>query len=118
MKLVICGNGMDLHLGFGTSYQEYKRFLAEAKFIQGESAISTIEGSNFFVSRVAENWSDLENSLTFDVEKYVENLLFVYDRDIEPYDEEKSRSQIEAANLFQKNDPETIAFDFTNKWFF
>ena len=76
MKLVICGNGMDLHLGFSTSYQEYKRFLTEAKFIQGQSAISIIEGSKFFVSRDADCWSDLEKSLKFDAEKYVEGLLF------------------------------------------
>lgn len=118
MKLVICGNGMDLHLGFRTSYQEYKRFLTEAKFIQGQSAISLIEGSKFFVSRDVDCWSDLENSLAFNAEEYIEELLFAYDRDIEPYDEEKSRSQIEASNIFQKNNPETIAFDFTNKWFF
>lgn len=118
MKLVICGNGMDLHLGFRTSYQEYKRFLTEAKFIQGQSAISIIEGSKFFVSRDADCWSDLEKSLKFDAEKYVEGLIFAYDRDIEPYDEVKSREQIEAANQFEKNNPETIAFDFTNRWFF
>lgn len=118
MKLVICGNGMDLHLGFRTSYQEYKRFLSEEMFVQGRSAISLIESSKFFVSRDVDCWSDLENSLTFNAEEYIKELLFAYDRDLEPYDENKSRSQIEAANLFQKNNPETIAFDFTNKWFF
>lgn len=118
MKLMICGNGMDLHLGFKTGYRGYKKFLEEAKFIQGKSAISLIEDSNFFVSRDADCWSDLEKSLTFDVEKYIEELLFAYDRDLEPYDEEKSRSQIEAASKFEKNNPEGIAFDFTNSWFF
>ena len=83
MKLVVCGNGMDLHLGFKTSYWGYRKFLEEAKFIQGQSAITLIEGSKFFVSRVADGWSDLENSLTFDMKKYVEELIFAYDRDIE-----------------------------------
>ena len=27
MKLVVCGNGMDLHLGFKTSYLGYRKFL-------------------------------------------------------------------------------------------
>ena len=118
MKLVICGNGMDLHVGFKTSYKEYRRFLDKAKFIQGKSAISLIEGSKFFVNRDADCWSDLEKSLTFDAEKYIEELLFAYDRNLEPYDEQKSRSQIEAASKFEKNNPESIAFDFTNSWFF
>lgn len=118
MKLVICGNGMDLHLGFRTSYPEYRKFLEETKFIQGQSAISLIEGSKFFVSRDADCWSDLESSLTFNAEKYIEELLFAYDRDLELYDAQKSRSQIEAAKDFEKNNPETIAFDFTNRWFF
>ena len=47
MKLIICGNGMDLHLGFRTSYPEYRNFLGKAKFIQGESAISIVENSHF-----------------------------------------------------------------------
>lgn len=118
MKLVICGNGMDLHLGFSTNYQKYRRFLEEEKFIQGKSAISLIEKSKFFMNRDADCWSDLENSLTFNAEKYIEEMLYAYDRDVAPYNEEKSRKQIEAANEFERNDPEKIAFDFTNNWFF
>lgn len=117
MKLIICGNGMDLHLGFRTSYPEYRNFLGKVKFIQGESAISIVENSQFFASRDAECWSNLEESLTFDIQKYISEMLFAYDRDLQPFDEKKSREQIKAASEFERYNPEKIAFDFTNTWF-
>ena len=118
MKLVICGNGMDLHLGFSTNYQAYRKFLEEEKFIQGKNAISLIEKSKFFLRRDADCWSDLEKSLAFNVDKYIEEMIYVYDRKLVPYDENKSRSQIRDATEFERNNPEKIAFDFTNNWFF
>ena len=118
MKLMICGNGMDLHLGFKTSYRAYRDFLNEAKFIQGKRAVTLVENSKFFVSRDTDCWSDLENALTFDVQKYIKEILWAYDRDMESCNEEQSRQQIEAATEFEKNDPERIAFDFINDWFF
>ena len=118
MNLVICGNGMDLHLGFKTSYQCYRDYLNTERFLDGKSAISVIENSSFFISREADCWSDLEKSLSFDCKKYIEGVLFAFDRDITPYNEKNSRDQMMAANKFLKESPSRIARSFTNDWFF
>lgn len=32
MKLIVCGNGIDMHLGFNTSYNAYRHHLETTKF--------------------------------------------------------------------------------------
>ena len=44
-------------------------------------------------------------------------MVFAYDRDVYPYNKDKSYSQINATNEVQKKDPKDIAFQFTNDWF-
>lgn len=118
MRLVICGNGLDMHLGFKTNYQAYRKYLSDSVFMDGKSAIAVIEESPFFIDRDSDCWTDLESSLTFDCEKYIKAMVYAFDRDMTRYDPEASRQQIAAANAFHKVDPEKIAFEFTNKWFF
>lgn len=118
MRLVICGNGLDMHLGFRTNYQAYRRYLSDSVFMDGKSAIKVIEESPFFIDRKTDCWTDLESSLTFDCNKYINEMVYAFDRDITPYDSEASRQHIAAANAFHKVDPKKIAFEFTNTWFF
>jgi len=117
MKLVICGNGLDLHVGFKTGYGNYRKYLLNDKLTHSGRSIPIIEDSDFFEPRKGDCWSDLEQSLTFDGRKYIDALVFAYARDVYPYNKDKSYSQINAANEVQKKDPKDIAFQFTNDWF-
>lgn len=47
-KLVICGNGLDLHVGFKTGYRNYRDYLANDRLTHGGRAIPIIEESDFF----------------------------------------------------------------------
>lgn len=118
VRLVICGNGLDLHLGFKTDYQSYRQYLNDNMFIDGKSAISVIEESPFFLDRDADCWTDLESSLTFDCEKYISSILNAFDRNLSSINPDASKQQIDAAKAFDRADPEKIAFEFTNQWFF
>lgn len=117
-KLVICGNGLDLHVGFKTGYRNYRDYLANDRLTHGGRAIPIIEESVFFKTRKGDCWSDLEQSLTFDGKKYIDALVYAYDRDIDPNSADNSHNQIKAANEVQKKDPKDIAFQFTNDWFY
>lgn len=117
MRLVICGNGLDLHVGFNTGYKNYREYLINDNLSHGKRSIPIIEDSDFFEERKGDCWSDLEQSLTFDGKKYIDAMIYAYDRDIHPYNEENSRAQIQASIEVQKKDPQDIAFQFTNEWF-
>lgn len=62
IKLIICGNGLDIHVGLNTSYRAYRDYLVNKKIYEGESAISIIENSDFFIPRDKDCWTDLENA--------------------------------------------------------
>lgn len=62
MKLIICGNGFDLHHGFKTGYHNYKNFL-ELHYPQ---AIRDFEDFPYINLSVSNKWSDLESSLSLD----------------------------------------------------
>ena len=62
MKLIICGNGFDLHHGFKTGYHHYKNFL-EVHYPQ---AIRDFEDFPYINLSVSNKWSDLESSLSLD----------------------------------------------------
>lgn len=47
IKLIICGNGLDIHVGLNTSYRAYRDYLVNKKIYEGESAISIIENPIF-----------------------------------------------------------------------
>lgn len=117
MKLIICGNGLDIHVGLNTSYRAYRSYLEKEKIFDGEKAISIIENSCFFVPRDTDCWSDLENALTFDCESYIKQYVDAFDRDIDVNKEEECKSQINAAGKFLKQSPKDIAREFTNEWF-
>lgn len=87
------------------------------KIFDGKRAISVIENSHFFVPRNADCWTDLENALTFDYQRYIKEYIDAFDRDINIKDYESCVSQINAANKVLKYSPEQIARDFTNTWF-
>lgn len=117
IKLIICGNGLDIHVGLNTSYRAYRDYLVNKKIYEGESAISIIEKSDFFIPRDKDCWTDLENALTFDYRKYITQYIDAFDRDIDVNNYETSIAQMSSANQFFKNNPQAIARDFTNNWF-
>lgn len=117
IKLIICGNGLDIHVGLNTSYRAYRDYLVNKKIYEGESAISIIENSDFFIPRDKDCWTDLENALTFDYKKYITQYIDAFDRDIDFNNYKTSISQMNSANQFFKNNPQDIARDFTNNWF-
>lgn len=119
MRLIICGNGLDLHLQFKTDYDHYRQYLND-NVTNGESIISTVKISPFFTDAIKgkDRWTDLETSLTFDCEKYIAEMKYAFDRDLSPYDPEVSSEQGRAAKAFQAIDPSTFAFEFTNQWFY
>lgn len=117
IKLIICGNGLDIHVGLNTSYRAYRDYLVNKKIYEGESAISIIEKSNFFIPRDKDCWTDLENALTFDYRKYITQYIDAFDRDIDVNNYETSIAQMNSAKQFFKNNPQDIARDFTNNWF-
>lgn len=117
IKLIICGNGLDIHVGLNTSYRAYRDYLVNKKIYEGESAISIIEKSDFFIPRDKDCWTDLENALTFDYRKYITQYVDAFDRDIDVNNYETSIAQMSSANQFFKNNPQAIARDFTNNWF-
>lgn len=119
VRLIICGNGLDLHLEFNTQYSNYCQYLKDCVNVSGEMVTSIIENSPFFTRALQgdQRWTDLEMALTFDCEQYIGAMKNVFDRNLSPYDPNVSRQQIEAAQAFQKVDPSTFASDFTNRWF-
>lgn len=106
-----------MHVGLNTSYRAYKEYLVNKKIYEGESAISIIEDSDFFVPRDKDCWTDLEGALTFDYKKYIIQYIDAFDRDVDVNNYETCISQINCANQFFKNSPQNIARDFTNGWF-
>ena len=117
IKLIICGNGLDIHVGLNTSYRAYRDYLLNKKIYEGESAISIIEKSDFFIPRDKDCWTDLENALTFDYRKYITQYIDAFDRDIDDNNYETSIAQMNSANQFFQNNSQAIARDFTNNWF-
>lgn len=106
-----------MHVGFNTGYRNYRDYLIYDKLTQSGKSVPIIENSDFFEVRKGDCWSDLEQSLTFNGKKYIDAMIYAYDRDMHPYNEDKTRDQISAAQEVQKKDPKDIAFQFTNDWF-
>ncbi|WP_400245599.1 bacteriophage abortive infection AbiH family protein [Niallia sp. JL1B1071] len=71
MKLIICGNGFDIHHGFQTSYQAYKKFLLE----KYPHSFRAFEEFQYIDLTNSDRWSDLENSLTINYEDCVSDSL-------------------------------------------
>ena len=71
MKLIICGNGFDLHHGLKTSYKDYECYLKDTRLDIAEKYINFCER---FSSLEGDYWSDIESSLALDTDKIAEHL--------------------------------------------
>ena len=118
MRLFICGNGLDLHLGFNTRFENYKDFLKEDDNFLANKAISIIDNAYFFVDRTVSDWSDLEKALSFDYGKYINDARKTFDRESLTYNFNSVHEQIKAADSFDKRNPTRISCEFTRDWYF
>ena len=90
MKLMICGNGFDLHHGLKTSYTDYRCFICKNHTMvlnDYEEYCKTFNKSD------GSFWSDIEQSLTIDKFSF-SAFLKNYDSD----DAEKEAASIELYN--------------------
>lgn len=69
MRLIICGNGFDLHHGYKTGYYDYRNFLLE----NYPDSCSAFEDFPYINLSGSDKWSDLEQSLTIGYEECIEN---------------------------------------------
>lgn len=76
MRLVICGNGFDLHHGLKTGYWDYRNYLLNR-------CSRTIKDYEFLTEQLAGTaaWSSVEASLEINYSEYIENLLHHYEKD-------------------------------------
>lgn len=118
MKLIFVGNGVDLHVGLKTSYKSYQDYLKSHCYVSGENAIELINDSPYFIGkRKNERWSDLEETLTFGWNRYIEDKLRTYDRDVNPNNFQESELQLKDSVKFEKVNPEMVAWEFSGEWF-
>lgn len=108
MRLVICGNGFDLHHGFKTSYKDYRDFLL-GKY---PHSFKDFEEFRYLSLSDSDRWSDLESSLTLNYEEFIHDSINEYypdwnnDRDSKWYELD---IDIEQQTKF--------IYDFTGKYF-
>ena len=94
MRLIICGNGFDLHHHLQTGYDSYKKFLAEYY----EDVLSGYE--NFpYLSFCDNRWSDVENALAIDYEEFMEDAMISYPGPLEDSDSKWGAMQIDVELL-------------------
>lgn len=76
MRLVVCGNGFDLHHGLNTSYKNYRDYLLS----QNIQAVKQFETLTEQVTETSP-WNNIEASLGINYSKYVEDLMNEYLKD-------------------------------------
>ena len=108
MKLIICGNGFDLHHGFKTGYHHYKNFL-EAHY---QKAIRDFEDFPYINLSVSNKWSDLESSLSLDYDDCLGNAIAAFYPDMN--DDSDSRWYGIDVELEQQTE---FIFNFTGPYF-
>ena len=108
MKLIICGNGFDLHHGFKTGYHHYKNFL-EVHYPQ---AIRDFEDFPYINLSVSNKWSDLESSLSLDYDDCLGNAIAAFYPDMN--DDSDSRWYGIDVELEQQTG---FIFNFTGPYF-
>lgn len=71
MRLIICGNGFDLHHRLPTAYSDYRRFLDE----NYPDLVPQILSSDYFDGCITEDdfWTDVEKNLFFSYEQMLED---------------------------------------------
>lgn len=109
MKLIICGNGFDLHHGFRTSYNAYKDFLLS----RYPHSFRDFEDFRYLSLSNSDRWSDLESSLTIDYEEFIYNSISDY------YPDWNNDSDSRWYDLDIDIEQQTkFIYDFTGKYFF
>ena len=71
MRLIICGNGFDLHHNLPTSFSDYRKFLDE----KYPDVVPGILGNEYFSGVMNEDafWTDVEGNLFFSYEQMLED---------------------------------------------
>jgi hypothetical protein len=108
LKLIICGNGFDLHHGFKTKYIDYKNFL-----LNKEPRLFK-EFEDFFYFKILETdrWTDIEKSLTMDIKRFVHIINKEY------YPSSGSKRGLNWYDLDIEIEQQTkFIYDFTGKYF-
>ena len=90
MKLIICGNGFDLHHNIPTGYNNYKDYLEKhfPKFLKG------FERFEFFAP-IGSLWSDVEGALSIDYEELMDSVQTSYPDAMEDGDSKWGRMAID-----------------------
>lgn len=112
-KLYILGNGFDLAHGLKTSYQSYRDFLME----KDRNTLSDFESiaSKYGQYEKTKLWSNLEKSLSFDIE----DILFQADQDYPVNLNGETESEIGWNDIdVEINQTTEFIDDFTGKYFF
>ena len=109
MKLIICGNGFDLHHGFRTSYSAYRDFLL-SRYPQ---SFKNFKDFRYLSPSNSNRWSDLESSLTIDYEEFIYSSISDY------YPDWNNDSDSRCYDLDIDIEQQTkFIYDFTGKYFF
>lgn len=108
MRLIICGNGFDLHHGYKTGYYDYRNFLLE----NYPDSCSAFEDFPYISLSDSDRWSDLEQSLTIDYEECADNAVSMY----YPNMSDDSDSRWDGINVDLEEQTKFI-FDFTGRYF-
>lgn len=80
MKLIICGNGFDIHHKLNTQYKDYQQYLLEKEPIILEN-MSKLEYFDFGLNAIKEKdkksifWTDVENNLSYDFIRCIRDLI-------------------------------------------
>ncbi len=120
MKLYICGNGLDKHLGFLSDYYEYRKFLLENQLFNTEM-VNILEKSKYFgFSSLDQNnntWSNLEEALNLNFELYINDCIELFNRKRNKPGEPISEEIIRKHQEFEGNDFKRYVHDFTKRNF-
>lgn len=78
MKLIICGNGFDIHHKLNTQYKDYQQYLLE-KDPTILTKMSKLKYFDFGLDSIKEKesifWTDVENNLSYDFYRYTKDLI-------------------------------------------
>lgn len=108
LKLIICGNGFDLHHGFKTNYTDYRDFLLNKE----PRLFKEFEEFFYFKSLEIDRWTDIEKSLTIDIKRFVHIINKEY------YPSSGSKRSLNWYDLDIEIEQQTkFIYDFTGKYF-
>lgn len=125
MRLIIVGNGFDLHHGLKTSFKDYCGFLKE----QYENVLGYIINFRYFNGCCRDLsddsdvfWTDVEGNLSFDYEQMFEESIAAYDSDFMEKDESNDYRGYESVenyphevrSMLPTNDIDDVDTSFTS----